>query len=143
MLYVNFIDSKIEHNEKPKSAICSCPIKFTGCVLLLKATALNYSVDYYHNSVIGPTRFFQIETLFPHVEQLAGMWDKKPQSRELTMNYNFMRSNINIGASRKIIQICGAVQPSDKLFYLPGERKRKRRGRWQRRRRNKSKEGAI
>lgn len=31
-----------------KTAICSCPIKFAKCVLLLEAKALNYSVDYYH-----------------------------------------------------------------------------------------------
>lgn len=44
--------------------------------LLLEATALNYSVDYYHNSataVIVPTRFSQIQTLFSYVEQLTGM----------------------------------------------------------------------
>lgn len=31
-----------------KTAICSCPIKFAKCVLLLEAKALNYCVDYYH-----------------------------------------------------------------------------------------------
>lgn len=73
MLCVNFIDSKspfavkIEHNEVLKAAICSCPIKFTECVLLLAATPLNYSVDYYHNSaaaVIVPTHFTRIQILF-------------------------------------------------------------------------------
>lgn len=31
-----------------ETAICSCPIKFAKCVLLLEAKTLNYSVDYYH-----------------------------------------------------------------------------------------------
>lgn len=49
---------------------------FTEGVLLLDASALNYSVDYYHNSstvAIVHTLLSLIQTLFSRVMQLAGV----------------------------------------------------------------------
>lgn len=102
--YANLIHLKpsfcgeIEHNQIGKTAICSCPIKLTECVLLLEATALNYSVDYYQNSaaaVILPTHFSQIQILFSYIMQLIGMQDGEHYIRELNLNYNFRRHLVN------------------------------------------------
>lgn len=56
-----------------KTAICSCPIKFAKCVLLLEAKALNYSVDYYHPAA---SVYPLIHILFNYIMRLAGKWDK-------------------------------------------------------------------
>lgn len=71
---VSLIDSK------SCLALCCGPIKFTECVLLLEAAALNYSADYYHNAAtvgIVHTLFSQIQTLFSRVMRLTGVQKKK------------------------------------------------------------------
>ncbi len=119
-----------------KTAICYRRIKFIECVLLLEAAALNYSVDYYHNSateVVVPTRLSQTQTLFSSVMQLAGLADMEYCIRvKLALQLYKDTSAIHKHWSMlDPIRICGAVQSSNRLFSIPGERSREReRGRW-------------
>lgn len=88
--------SEVKHNDMTKTAICFCPIKFTECVLLLEAAALNYSVDYDHYSatiVTVATLLSPTQTLFSFVKQLALVQDIKFCIRELYLDYNFTRTH--------------------------------------------------
>lgn len=83
-----------------KTAICSCPIKFTKCVLLLEARALNYSVDHYHAAaseyqLIPPRHRYcflisciwlecGLKSLWERVKFQLQLSDKASQSRQLT-----------------------------------------------------------
>lgn len=88
-----FLSSKIEDDEMRKTAICS--IRFTECVLLLEAAALNYTVDYYHNCAAGvivpPSSPSDTEIVF---FCNAACWseDKNYCIGELNLHFNFTRT---------------------------------------------------
>lgn len=123
--------------------MCYCPIKFLECVLLLEAAALNYSVDYYHDSatvVVVPAPLSQIQTLFSYETQVTVLQNEKRCIRvALTLQLYKDTSAIHKHWSMlDTIRICGSVQSSNRLFSIPREREREADRKEERRKRRRS-----